>query len=240
MAAAARDWRRPRSSRRPMALAQGRSGRCGWRRTARNPAGATSSDLPHSFRIIHTAALLARTCQEQPPQAVRVNAVGSVNVLEAARQLGLVRVVMASSIAVYGHLTSRIVDEDHPCNPTTIYGAAKVLAENCGRAYRDDHGIEFVALRYGATYGPGPAKPPSRGVATDLRAFFEGAVRSREVVLSEQDNLGRPLVYVKDAARATALACCQEKPDRIVTIPPLYQCILNTCIDRVTLKCTYW
>ncbi len=69
-----------------------------------------------------------------------------------------------------------------------------------------------MALRYGATYGPGPAKPPSRGVATDLRAFFEGAVRSQEVVLSEQDDLGRPLVYVKDAARATALACCQEKP----------------------------
>ncbi len=169
-------------------------------------------------RIIHTAALLARTCQEQPPQAVRVNAIGSVNVLEAARQLGVGRVVMASSIAVYGHLTSRIVDEDHPCNPTTIYGAAKVLAENCGRAYRNDHGIEFVALRYGATYGPGPAKPPSRGVATDLRAFFERAVRSREVVLSDQDDLGRPLVYVKDAARATALACCQEKPVRSLVL----------------------
>ena len=165
-------------------------------------------------RIIHTAAILARTCQENPPLAVRVNATGSLNVLEAARQLGLARVVMASSIAVYGHITGDLVDEDHPSSPTTIYGAAKILAETCGRAYRDNHGIQFVALRYGATYGPGPATPPSHGIATDLRAFFEGAVRSGEVVLSNQDDLGRPLVYVKDAARATALACCNEEPAR--------------------------
>jgi nucleoside-diphosphate-sugar epimerase len=86
------------------------------------------------------------------------------------------------------------------------------LVEACGQAYRKNHGLEFVALRYGATYGPGPEKPTSTGVATDLRSFFERAVHSGEVILSDQDDLKRPLVYVKDAARATALACCRQEP----------------------------
>ncbi len=173
-------------------------------------------------RIVHSAAILARTCQESPTRAVNVNVVGSLNVLEAARRLGLARVVMASSIAVYGNTTSDPIDEarldkarldeTHPLNPTTVYGSAKVLVEACGQAYRKNHGLEFVALRYGATYGPGPKKPTSTGVATDLRSFFERAVHSGEVVLSDQDDLKRPLVYVRDAARATALACCRQEP----------------------------
>ncbi len=163
-------------------------------------------------RIVHSAAILARTCQENPALAVNVNVVGSLNVLEAARKLGIARVVMASSIGVYGITTSDPVDEEHPLNPTTVYGSAKLLAEACGQGYRKDHGLEFVALRYGATYGPGPKKPTSTGVATDLRSFFERAVHFGEVILSDQDDLKRPLVYVKDAARATALACCREEP----------------------------
>ncbi|MCZ6878895.1 MAG: NAD(P)-dependent oxidoreductase [Acidobacteria bacterium] len=163
-------------------------------------------------RVVHSAAILARTCQENPTLAVNVNVVGSLNVLEAARRLGLARVVMASSIAVYGNATSDPIDETHPLNPTTVYGSAKVLVEACGHAYRKNHGLGFVALRYGATYGPGPEKPTSMGVATDLRSFFERAVQSGEVILSDQDDLKRPLVYVKDAARATALACCRQEP----------------------------
>ncbi len=163
-------------------------------------------------RIVHSAAILARTCQEDPSLALNVNVIGSLNVLEAALRLGLARVVLASSIGVYGSTTYDPVDEAHPLNPTTVYGSAKVLVEACGHAYRKNHGMEFVALRYGATYGPGPKKPTSTGVATDLRSFFERAVHSGEVILSDQDDLKRPLVYVKDAARATALACCREEP----------------------------
>jgi len=163
-------------------------------------------------RVVHSAAILARTCQENPTLGVNVNVVGSLNVLEAARRLGVTRVVMASSIAVYGNTTDHPIDEAHPLNPTTVYGSAKVLVEACGHAYRKNHGLEFVALRYGATYGPGPEKPTSTGVATDLRSFFERAVHSGEVILSDEDDLKRPLVYVKDAARATALACCCQEP----------------------------
>ena len=85
-------------------------------------------------RIVHSAAILARTCQENPALAVKVNVVGSLNVLEAARRLGLTRVVMASSIAVYGNTTSEPIDETHPLDPSTVYGSAKVLVEACGQA----------------------------------------------------------------------------------------------------------
>ena len=197
------------------------------------PLGADNSDVPfvqadvsdldalsailetyRIDRIVHSAAILSRTCQENPTLAVNVNVVGSLNVLEAARRLELARVVVASSIAVYGNTSDDPINEAHPLNPTTVYGSAKVLVEACGHAYRKNHGLEFVALRYGATYGPGPKKPTSTGVATDLRGFFERAVHSGEVILSDQDDLKRPLLYVKDAARATALACCNQQPGR--------------------------
>lgn len=162
-------------------------------------------------RVIHLAAILQRSAQEDPVRAVAVNIGGSLNVLEAARTLGIRRVVVASSIAVYGDVCYDPVDERHPCSPTTAYGAAKLFVENSGRVYGERYGLEFVALRYGATYGPGPAQTRSAGAATDLRAFFEDAVRSGEAVLWGPP-AKRPLVYVKDAAYATALACLVEPP----------------------------
>ena len=130
-------------------------------------------------RIVHSAAILARTCQENPTLAVNVNVVGSLNVLEAARRLGVTRVVMASSIAVYGNTTSEPIDETHPLNPTTVYGSAKVLVEACGQAYRKNHGLEFVALRYGATYGPGSGEAYQHGSGHRSEVLFRegGAFR---------------------------------------------------------------
>ncbi len=216
------------------------------------PLGADSSDVPfvqadvsdldalsailetyRIDRIVHSAAILARTCQENPTLAVKVNVAGSLNVLEAARRLELARVVVASSIAVYGNTTDDPIDEAHPLNPTTVYGSAKVLVEACGHAYRKNHGLDFVALRYGATYGPGPKKPTSTGVATDLRSFFERAVHSGEVILSDQDDLKRPLLYVKDAARATALACCSQQagPSSVLNVAGVRGVSLSECAE---------
>lgn len=174
-------------------------------------------------RIVHLAAVLQRSSQEDPALAATVNVGGSIAVLEAARELSIRRVVVASSIAVYGNVRYDPVDELHPLSPHTVYGAAKLFVENAGRAYRERHGIEFIALRYGATYGPGPVRMASVGAATDLRTFFEEAIRRREVVLSDPD-AKRPLVYVKDAARGTALACLAE--------PAPAACALNVAGDR--------
>ncbi|MBI3109095.1 MAG: NAD(P)-dependent oxidoreductase [Candidatus Rokubacteria bacterium] len=157
-------------------------------------------------RIVHLAAVLQRSAQDDPLRAAEVNIRGSLNVLDAARTLGIRRVVVASSIAVYGPARYDPIDEQHPCSPTTVYGAGKLFVEHSGHVFRKLHGLEFVALRYGATFGPGPRQATSAGAATELRSFFEDAVRAGAVSLWGPE-AARPLGYVKDAALATALAC---------------------------------
>src|SRR4030042_4294027 len=86
-------------------------------------------------KVIHTAAIIG---SENPAVTVRVNCDGTVNVLEVARKLGLEKVVLASSIAVFGppeRYPEEYVPNDAPHFPMTIYGARKSFNESCARLY---------------------------------------------------------------------------------------------------------
>ena len=106
--------------------------------------------------IIHLAAILPTESQRDPARATEVNVRGSLNVLEAARQFGVRRLVFGSSLSVYGTCPAdRIVSEDDRAAPEDVYGAAKVYVEQLGAAYRARFGLEFVSLRIGRVLGPG-------------------------------------------------------------------------------------
>lgn len=157
-------------------------------------------------RIIHCAAMLQASCEEKPAEAVMINALGTVNVLEAARHAGVKRVVLASSIAVYGRTHYDPMDENHPCEPRGVYASIKLLGEYLGRAYERVSGIEVVALRYGLVYGPAVVR--SKGVAAAFTNMLLGAMRDRVVKIPRSDQR-IPLTYVSDAADCTVLACLQ-------------------------------
>lgn len=98
--------------------------------------------------IIHLAALQVPFCKADPVAGARVNVVGTVNVFEAARKLGIKRVTYASSIAAHGAL------EGHNTLPT-LYGAYKHCDEQIAKVYAQDWGIPSVGLRPGVVYGVG-------------------------------------------------------------------------------------
>jgi UDP-glucose 4-epimerase len=94
------------------------------------------------------------------PEFWSTNATGTFCVYEAARSAGIHRVVLASSMAVYGSRAGRdlgdpgssewrVVTEDTPCRPSDVYGMTKVVAEDVARFHADAHGITTVALRLG-------------------------------------------------------------------------------------------
>jgi UDP-glucose 4-epimerase len=83
-----------------------------------------------------------------------VNADGTLNVLDAARDLDVERVVMASSSSVYGKPRYLPYDEDHLTTPISPYGASKLAAERYAMAYSEVYGLPVVALRYFTVYGP--------------------------------------------------------------------------------------
>ena len=159
--------------------------------------------------VIHLAAMLIGACEKDPVAAVRVNVDGTVNILEAAAEAGVERVVFGSSIAVYGGGDGPFA-EDRPPAPTSVYGATKRLAELAGARFAKQHGFGFVALRYSGVIGPGAVL--SEGMAL-VRERIKATRSGRSVTI---DNIGGDarfhLTYVRDAADATIRAMRHPEP----------------------------
>src|SRR5882724_4461239 len=104
--------------------------------------------------VIHLAGLQVPACKADPVAGAFVNVVGTLNVFEAARILGLSGVVYASSAAVYGmDEDSGPLDETAACEPTTHYGVFKRTNEGNARIYFLDHELSSVGLRPLTVYG---------------------------------------------------------------------------------------
>ncbi len=100
------------------------------------------------------AALWLGECVNEPRSAIDVNIVGTFNVLEAAQKAGVKKVVYSSSASVYGDALETPMTEDHAFNNRTTYGATKIAGEQLFRAYNEQHGLDYVGLRYMNVYGP--------------------------------------------------------------------------------------
>jgi nucleoside-diphosphate-sugar epimerase len=98
--------------------------------------------------IVHLAALQVPFCKADPILGAKVNVVGTVNVFEAARKLGIQRLTYASSIAAHGAM------EGHGTLPT-LYGAYKYCNEETAKVYSQDWGVHSTGLRPGVVYGVG-------------------------------------------------------------------------------------
>ena len=107
-----------------------------------------AAELSGTRAIIHLAALQVPFCKADPAAGARANVVGTVNVFEAARALGIKRIAYASSVAAYGAL------EDGGAMPT-LYGAYKYCDEQIARVYSVDWGIHSLGIRPGVVYGVG-------------------------------------------------------------------------------------
>jgi nucleoside-diphosphate-sugar epimerase len=109
-------------------------------------------------RIIHLGYVLPPESELQPRTALRVNTLGTANVFEAARVLGLERVVYASSVAVYGdqaNFGERPVTETDHGAPMNIYGATKLLNDIVAERFAERYALDLVGLRIATVFGYG-------------------------------------------------------------------------------------
>lgn len=166
--------------------------------------------------IVHMAAIVAEA-QTMPSEAFRVNAYGTVRLLELAHAHGIRRFVFTSSRGVYGeqtgahaHPTYRPIHEDDALRPPRVYDVCKVAAEGMGRNYAMIHGIEFVALRFATIFGPGKTqRHKNYGIISEI---IERGLRGEPVRVANGGDQKDDLLYVDDVAESIVVAATHAKP----------------------------
>lgn len=191
-----------------LARSQGRYG--GWLPSGASFAAADVCDpdsLVGALRGIDAvchAAGIPRGASSDPYReaAMReVNAVGTRNVCRAAAWAGVRRVVIVSSIAVYGPDGNKLLNEEDDCRPRDSYAASKLQAERFAAAASAEYGLAVTVLRLGPLYGPGHAGNVRRLLAAMARRRFYPIGRGLN---------RKSLLHVEDAARACRLAVESE------------------------------
>jgi UDP-glucose 4-epimerase len=167
--------------------------------------------------VFHQAAIRITQCAEEPRLAFDVLAGGTFDVLEAAVNAGVSKVVAASSASVLGLAESFPTTEDHhPYNNRTIYGAAKVFNEGLLRSFTEMYGLNYVALRYFNVYGP---RMDVHGVYTEvLIRWMERIAAGRPPIILGDGTQTLDFVHVRDIARANLLAAKSDVTDEVFNV----------------------
>ncbi len=153
--------------------------------------------------VLHLAALIAIPYSYVAPRSyVRTNIEGTLNVLEAARRLGIGRVVHTSTSEVYGTAIRSPIDEDHPLQGQSPYSASKIGADKIAESYFRSFGLPVVTLRPFNTFGPRQSArafiPTIISQALDRDAVYLGSLEPQ-----------RDMTFVSDTVKAFILAATQ-------------------------------
>ena len=162
-------------------------------------------------KILHLAALIVPASQINPYRGFQVNALGTVNVLEAARITDCERMVFTSTKGVYAEITGKHahptyapIDEDYPKDPVNVYSSTKLACEHMCFNYTRNYGTDIVILRFSSLYGPG--RLLRHGGLAIHSAILENAMLGKPTIISSGGDQQEDMTYIDDVARSIALA----------------------------------
>jgi UDP-glucose 4-epimerase len=159
----------------------------------------------HVDFVFHLAAIpgVSRSI-DNPLASNETNVTGTLNVLLAAKDVGVKKVVCASSAAVYGETRTLPQKEEMIPNPQSPYAATKLAGEYYCRVFRAVYGLATVSLRYFNVYGP--KQDPSSEYAAVIPKFMRRASEGRSLTILGDGEQTRDFVFVSDVVRANILA----------------------------------
>ncbi|MDQ1472366.1 MAG: UDP-glucose 4-epimerase [Bryobacterales bacterium] len=160
--------------------------------------------------IVHLAAVLMPFCQKNPVQGGLINVIGTLNIFEAARDLGKqTRIVYASSSAVWGptdEYGEGPLTEDLPLKPATHYGVFKAANEGNARNFYSSDGISSIGLRPWTVFGPGR----DAGLTADPTLAMRAVARKQPFQMRLSGHMD--LQYVRDVADIFIQCLFSETP----------------------------
>ncbi|MCI0562154.1 MAG: NAD-dependent epimerase/dehydratase family protein [Nitrososphaera sp.] len=166
--------------------------------------------------VFHLAALWLYECVHEPRSAIEVNIVGTYNIIEAAQQAGVKKVVYSSSASVYGDALFTPMTEEHPFNNRTMYGATKIAGEQFFRASYEQHGMDYVGLRYMNIYGP---RMDYKGTYVSvIMKVLDRIEQGLSPIIFGDGSQAYDFIHVVDVARANILALKSDATDEFFNI----------------------
>ena len=169
--------------------------------------------------IFHLAGQTDAGSVTDPAKAHVAITTGTLNVLLAAKNAGVRRVISSSSSTVYGSPRSLPVREADPTTPTSSHGAGMLAAEEYCRLFHDLYGLRSVSLRYFTVYGP------RQGHGVAINGFAECALRGQRPQIHGDGDWSQDFVYITDVV--DAVRRCADCPDAKGQA-------LNICSGKVT------
>ena len=168
--------------------------------------------------VIHLAALssVVRSI-EDPVATTQVNVIGTVQVLLAARDAHVKRVIMAATGAAYGNSPTLPLVETQMPAPLSPYALVKLAGEYYGKIFYRLFGLEFVALRYFNVFGPrqNPKSPYTGVLSKFITAYLSGATPT----IFGDGEQSRDFVYVANIVNASLRACLKpEAPGKVINV----------------------
>ncbi len=184
--------------------------------------------MEHCDTVFHLAASVGNARSiARPVEDAEINLIGTLHVLEAAKAAGVGKIVFSSSAAIFGELRHLPIDESHPVEPDSPYGASKLAAEKVCLAYGKLYGIEVVCLRYFNVYGMHQRYDAYGNV---IPIFVRYLLRSLAPIVYGDGEQTRDFVNVRDVVLANLLAASTTRVHGAFNIASGTAVTINTVV----------
>ena len=153
--------------------------------------------------IFHLAALVSvPESMSNPRLTVEINTLATLNLLEAARENQVKKIVLSSSAAIYGDNPVVPKVETMVPEPKSPYAVTKLDGEYYFKMYHDEYGVPAVCLRYFNVFGP--RQDPKSQYAAAVPIFIDRAIRNEDIIIYGDGEQTRDFIYVKDIVKINA------------------------------------
>lgn len=195
-------------------------------------------------RVCHLAAAVGNVRSiETPAEDSRINVIGTLHVLDAARKTGIRKFVYSSSAAIFGEPVAMPIGEEHPLAPDSPYGVSKLAGELHARCYAKIYEMDVICLRYFNVYGPNQRYDAYGNV---IPIFATKKRRGEPFTIFGDGEQTRDFVHVDDVAQANFLAATRPNvggtynigSGRSITVNHLAK-IMNEAGEEAAVKVHY-
>lgn len=216
-----------------------------WQMDIRDEQVIAQIAAAHFDAIVHLAAqTMVDVSIRDPRLDASENITGLLNVLEAARQGQVKRLIFASTAAAYGNVLEQDlpVKEDHKLQPMSFYGLTKVTAEHYLELYQQLYGLDYVVLRFANVYGERQGDTGEGGV---ISIFAKRIAAAEGITIFGDGQQTRDFVYAGDIAEGICMALATDQVNTVYNLSTQTETSLNALVELfsqaagVTVKPSY-